>query len=210
MGINNGNNSGNGTGPRLKQGGIHHANIKDKEKAVKRLKSAFRKTEILITLDKNQQSISAQSVLTEIMPKSAYIFTPNKLAKNTMLTIHLREPLSIDVRGRVRFSEHSGRDDKMAKNGAKKNFRTLIEYMIASESEREALEDFYQKVRDDNYVATKWHHYVTEKTQLEAKLKRNEIKIAEKVKEAQEQPELAPPEMLVNDSGSKTGGEEAA
>ena len=203
-------NNGNGNGPRLKQGGIHHANIKNKESAVKRLKSAFRKTEIMITLDKNQQSVAASAVLTEILPKSAYIFSPEKLAKNSMITVHLREPLGIDVRARVRFSELAGRDDKMSKSGARKNFRTLIEYVIASESEREAIEDFYQQVRDENYVATKWHHYVTEKAQLEAKLKMNEIKIAEKVKEAQDQPELAPPEMLVPEGGEKPGGEEAA
>ena len=185
---------------RPKARGIHHANIRDKEKAIKRLKSSFRRVELGLTLDKDKRQVRSTAVLTEIQPKSTYLFVEEKIPKSSLIVVHLKEPLTIDVRGRVRYCELADRHGGVPKTGEGQLYRMLVEFVFASQSEQEAMEDYFQQVRDENYVATRWHHYVSEKAQSEAKLKVHEMKIAEKVKEVQDQADLATDDMLVGEN----------
>lgn len=194
-----GSNNSSGGGPRSKGAGIHHANIRNKDKAVKRLKSSFRKIGIHFTLEKEKRTVPANVVLTEITQKSAYLFSEEKVAKNSWVTVHLREPLKFDVRGRVRYCEAADKNSTLSKTGDKPNYRLLIEFDFPTDLEREVMQDFYHQVRDETYAATRWHHYTSEKSQADAKKAADGAKMAETVKAAQEQPELATNDMLVTD-----------
>lgn len=195
--------NGNNNNPRPKAQGIHHANIKDKKKAVKRLKNAFRKTALKLTVEKDKRNLNCTAVLMEVQPKSAYVFVHEQLPKHTLVELHFKEPLQISIRGRVRYSEQADRNSQ-PKKSQKISYRMYIEFLISGQSEADAMQDFFQQVRDENYVATKWHHYVSEKAQVEAKLRASEMKISEKVKEVQGQPELATDQILNPVAGAAT------
>lgn len=202
--------SGNPPGSRPKPKGVHHANIRDEKASFKRMKASFRRAEIPLILDADKRTIMGSAVLAEITPKSCYIFVREKIAKYSTLTMKITEPLAMDVRGRIRYCEPADRNmvAKKAVTGSVSIYRALVEFMVSSETEGEALHDLYQQVRDENYVATKWHRYVTEKAQQDAKIKESQAKLAERVKEAQDTPDLASPDMLVEE-GSKAEGSDA-
>ncbi len=90
-------------------------------------------------LDKSKREIVCSAILTEIKQKSAYVFTQEKLPKNSMLEIQLREPLSLDLRCRVRYSEPADRKVNIKRQESAPIFRTLLEFVFASEFESEAM-----------------------------------------------------------------------
>src|SRR3989338_8323101 len=82
-------------GPRTgRSGGIHHANIRDKEKTVKRLRAAFRKIPVKLTTERQAESVEAVVVLAEVSARSAYFFSSKKLPKNTSLVFNIGHPLA--------------------------------------------------------------------------------------------------------------------
>lgn len=192
-GFGSGNNGGSG---RPKPQGIHHANIRDQKGAARRLKASFRRVGFIAEFEKDKRQTQCFVVLMEMSPGSTYAFFSERIPRNATLRLFITEPLTIDVRARVRYSEAADRNGSQNRKSTGTSYRTLLEFLISSDSERDALIDLYQQIRDENYVATKWHHYISERAQLEAKAKANEVRFAEKVREANDTPDLASPEMI--------------
>lgn len=192
-GFGSGNNGGSG---RPKPQGIHHANIRDQKGAARRLKASFRRVGFIAEFEKDKRKTQCFVVLMEMTPGSTYAFFSERVPRNATLRLFITEPLTIDVRARVRYSEVADRNGSQNRKATSNSYRTLLEFLISSDSERDALMDLYQQIRDENYVATKWHHYISERAQLEAKAKANEIRFAEKMREANDTPDLASPEMI--------------
>lgn len=157
--------------PRLVKGGVHHANIRDKAKAVKRLRSAFRKIQVKLTIEKNSSPVEVLAVLTEITPRSAYLFSATRLRKKTTVAFHIAQPLSMTVRAVVRYCERTQQESVVQTEGGKPSYRVYVEFVLANESERLAMVDLYEKIRNEDYVATQWHIYATEKMQHEQRLR---------------------------------------
>ena len=153
-------------GPRLDKNNagpsVHHYHIKDKNRLEKRLKASFRRVNLTFVIGNGKEEIRANAVLAEIKPKSAYIFSEVKLPKYSKLKLKLKEPLRMEVNGVVLYSEklEGGRISGM-ENG-RIFYRTFIKYQFSSESEVKAMRDFYQRARDEDYVPTQWHVYVTQ------------------------------------------------
>ena len=184
--------------PRPKHPSIFHANIRDKKAAVSRLRSAYHKTSAEILLDGSASAFAATLVLAEISSQGVYLFTPVKLRKKAALTFTIHAPLAISVRGYVRFSEVLASESSIQALKPERRYRTYIEFSPNSDAERLALEDLYFKVRDESYVATRWHHYRNEIAQREIRARIQAERMKEQVKSMQDEPVLATEDLLVS------------
>lgn len=161
--------------PRIgSSAGIHHANIRDREGVVKRLRASFRKVNVLLELDKDKTKVEATVVLGEIEMRSVYLFAPRKIKKKSQLTFTIHNPLAMNVRGVVRYCERIENDSPVQAEKKRPFFRMLVEFIFTSASEKNAMSDLYQKIRNEDYVPTQWHIYVTEKLQGSARDRVNE------------------------------------
>lgn len=155
---------GGGGGNRSsKEPGIHHANIQNKERALARLRNSFRKVELELEIQKTGEKLKTILVLMEVLPNSCYLFSNKKMRKNDTVVIQFTQPLSIEVKGRIRYSEQVNEGTAVQVEKGAQTFRTLVEFQLSSELERNAMKDFYQQVRDQNYVATQWHMYISDR-----------------------------------------------
>ena len=179
---------------------VHHGNIRNKESAESRLRAAFRKTKVFLSTGKDKERITATVILTEIHPRSTYLFVEEQLRKGTLITVHLTDPLAIDVKGKVRYCEEVNIAKRIRRKKGGSQYRLLVEFSLLSEVEKGAMEDYYQQVRDESFVATRWHHYVTQRAQAEAKSKAQQQKMQEAVKDAQDEPVLATEDVLTEEA----------
>lgn len=152
---------------------IHHANIKDQRKAIKRLRAAFRKIKIILELGELGPPIEAFVVLTEVGNMGVSLFSPKKLKKKTHVLFKLGAPLAISIRGVVRYCEQIRQESMLqSANKEETTYRTTIEFIFAGEQEKLAVADVYEKIRDENYVPTNWHAYITDRMQAGVGLKK--------------------------------------
>lgn len=183
--------------PRPKARGIHHANIKDKPKTEKRLRAAFCKTRVELTVDGTNEPIKATIVLAELGKKGTFLFAQTKLRKKSRVTFKLMEPLEMTLNATVRFCEPLYSVNAAQTTRHSRYYRIYIQFTFHSDAEQLALQDLYLKIRDESYAATQWHNYVHELAQRKLKSQWGTIKMLEKIKAAQDEPVLATDEMLV-------------
>lgn len=161
----------NNAKPKLiKKIAIHHANIRNPKSSLKRLRSSFRKIKVKLKLEEKALEVPSFLVLSEISNRSVSLFSSRKLKRKTFVTFNLNFPLAMQVRGIVRFCDKIRCDSPFHAQQERENYRMVIEFLFSSEAERRAVMDIYEKVRDESYVPTNWHVYVTEKMQVQGGL----------------------------------------
>lgn len=175
------NSDGNESNRNSKNKGIHHLNIRDKKRIASRLRNAFKKVEVPLEIKSSGEKLTAIVVLMEVLPNSCYLFLQKKLHINSAVNLHLLEPLAIEVPGRIRYCEQINVGSPLQVEKNSQMYRTLIEFQLSSNLERKALHDFYQQVRDESYVATQWHMYVSEKMEKAQRAKSLSKKLSEQI-----------------------------
>lgn len=129
----------------------HLLNIKQADRAAKRLKLSFRRTGAVLNVLKTGKSVEASMGLIDLSESGAGFFTNELLLKGSTVEVCITEPRLLKVKGVVAWSVpvQSGVESSRFK------FRSGMQFVFENEVQRAAVIEYVQAVNTDPLESVK-------------------------------------------------------
>jgi hypothetical protein len=123
----------------------HLLNIKQPDRAAKRIKLSFQRTRATLSVLKLNKTVEASLGLIDMSDSGAGLFTGELLLKGSSVDLCITEPMILRVRAIVAWSVpvHSGIQK------ARFPFRSGLQFVFENETQRTTVLDFMQRVQLD-------------------------------------------------------------
>lgn len=123
----------------------HLLNVKQPDRASKRIKFTFKRTSATINVLKSDQIVNAAMGFIDISETGAGFFTEELLLKGSTVEVCVMEPRILKMKALVAWSVPL----KSGVRGARYSFRSGLQFIFDNEIQRAALLEYIQKVNSD-------------------------------------------------------------